>query len=168
MSMKLILAAAAVALSAGIANAAVFATNAMQVQATVNPSCTTAGIGTYDFGTLGGTDAVFTQTATSFTVNCSAGLAYLVKISTAAGNVTGTRQMIVTAGTQTMDYSLEFQDPNTGVFSTWTDGAFPSRTGNSLAQNIVFRGVVPIQTPSGGAWTLSTQFVDTVTITVEN
>lgn len=141
---KLALAAVAVAAITGAAQAAVLATQTMQVQAIVTPTCALSGVGTFDFGTIGGTASAYTPASTSFNVNCSAGLAYTVKISSAVGNTSGTRQMVEPGVSQTMDYFLEWFDANTSVWSTWNDTSFPNKTGNSAAQALNFRGTIPI------------------------
>lgn len=165
---KLALAAVAVAALTGAAQAAVQATQTMQVQAMVTPTCSLGGVGTFDFGVIGGTASAYTPASTSFNVTCSAGLAYTVKITSAVGNVSGTRRMVEPGINQTMDYFLEWFDTNTSAWSVWNDTSFVTKTGNSAAQALNFRGTIPIQAPSGGAWQLSSQFIDTVTIIVEN
>jgi len=157
---KILMAGAAVALSATVAQAAT-KTNTFQAKITIQNDCEITSPTDLDFGTSGLLNANIDQNST-FVVKCTQGTGYHVRLdngSTSGGTI-ATRKMTDGSG-HTVDYSMYLDSGRTNVWGE-TDGTdTKDATGTGTDQSYTVYGRVPPQaTPPAGNYT------DTVTITV--
>jgi len=157
---KILMAGAAVAMTAAAANAAT-TTNTFQAKITIQADCEVTSPPDLDFGTKGLLNNNVDQTST-FNVKCTQGTDYDVGLDagTTSGGSTTTRKMTDGSG-NTVDYKM-FSD--SGRTTNWGDTVNTdtvNATGSGSDQAYTIYGRVPPQaTPPVGNYT------DTVTITV--
>jgi spore coat protein U-like protein len=162
---KLALAAIAVALGAGAAHAAIYASSTMTVQVTVNPTCNVSGVTTYNFGTITNTTGSNTGSNASFTVNCSGGLTFAVKATPTNATVGSNWQMHEATSNTFIKYNLQWDTG--GGFQTWDAVTNPSVLGDGANHVVVIRGIIPVQATPPTGWNTANPYTDIVTITVE-
>ncbi len=151
-----ILAAAAVAVMAGTAQAA-SVTSSFQTQITIQDDCEISSPTNMNFGTVGllknNVDA-----SSTFVVRCTENTNYTIALDNGQNASGGNSRMANSAGTKFVTYEL-YQD--SGRSTLWDDTNTVSATGTGTDQSYTVYGRVPPQpTPPAGTYT------DTVTITV--
>ncbi|MGL4859765.1 MAG: Csu type fimbrial protein [Enterobacteriaceae bacterium] len=151
--------------------------SSMNVTAQIASGCILGGggsdvstFGTLNFGTIStlssSVNVASSASAGTITVKCTSGLSYTIALDAgqnSGGSVTNGRNMLLSGGTQTLNYQLY---SNTGYSQIWGNGtnggAIVSATGSGSTQSFVIYGTLfSRQTqPASG------QYSDTVTATI--
>lgn len=158
-----VMAAAVATLCLAQAGYAADATGVMNITAAVTPDCT-VGASSLAFGsnTTSAIQAGNVDATGTVSVNCSAGIAYTVKLDIGAGAGASFASRKLTAGANLLDYSIYDTAPRTSVWGDGTAGSVTvAGTGSGSAQSINAYGrIFSGQTPPAGSYT------DTINVTV--
>jgi spore coat protein U-like protein len=134
----------------------------LNVSATVTAGACTVNNPSLSFGSLSFPMASGVNGAGTITVNCAAGVAYVIDLGQGTHAVEGIRGLVGPDGASSINYNLYTDPARSLVWGATFGGVAVNGVGTGLAQPVPVYGLIPVQPQPP----IQGQYADTVVISV--